>query len=193
MSRLVLDIETVGDDFSTYDTETQGILTRWIDRESESDEVRARSLETLKSGLGFSPLTGRIVTIGVLDIDKGTGAVYFDAPGIEPIDFEEDGFRFRSLSEEAMLTRFWEIAEKYDEFISFNGRAFDVPFLVVRSAAHRVKISRDLMDNRYAMPGKSKVQHIDLMDHLSYFGAVRRKWGLHLWCRALGIKSPKAD
>jgi len=32
-----------------------------------------------------------------------------------------------------------------------------------------------------------------LQDLLTFYGSVRKKGSLHLWSRALGIKSPKAD
>ena len=34
-------------------------------------------------------------------------------------------------------------------------------------------------------------KHIDLMDELSFYGTVRKKGNLHLFCRAFGINSPK--
>ena len=85
MATLIFDIETVGDDFDTFDHVTQDALTRWIKRESRGDEGGGqeyeRALEDLKNGLGFSPLTGKIVAIGVLDDERNKGAVYFDTQG----------------------------------------------------------------------------------------------------------------
>ncbi|MDP1629431.1 MAG: ribonuclease H-like domain-containing protein, partial [bacterium] len=78
-------------------------------------------------------------------------------------------------------------------FISFNGRAFDAPFLMIRSAIHRIKPTKDLMSNRYLRSQDFEAKHVDLFDQLTFYGAMRRKGGLHLWCRAFGIKSPKAE
>jgi hypothetical protein len=47
------------------------------------------------------------------------------------------------------------------------------------------------MSNRYLGNQRFGATHIDLFDQLSFYGAVRRRNGLHLWCRALGIESPK--
>ena len=80
-SKLVIDIETIGEDFEALDKDTQANLTRWIKRDSESDEEYKIALEDLKNGLGFSPLTGEIVAIGLLDYHKNEGAVYYQAPG----------------------------------------------------------------------------------------------------------------
>jgi len=108
-------------------------------------------------------------------------------------EFEEDGIRFKQMTEKEMLENFWKGAREYQEFISFNGRGFDVPFLLVRSAVHKVKPTKDLMSNRYLTSQRFDAKHIDLFDQLNFYGAVRRRGNLHLWSRVFGIKSPKAE
>lgn len=193
MGKLVFDIETIGEDFDSLDETTRDVLTRWIRREAQNEEDYLEALAELKSGLGFSPLTGQIVAIGVYDVDKNKGAVYFQAPDGEVGDSEEGSFKFRVLKEKEMLEQFWNLAQKYEEFISFNGRCFDVPFLMVRSAINGVRPSKNLMANRYLSSQPSSARHIDLLDQLTFYGSVRRKGNLHLWSRAFGIKSPKAE
>ena len=70
MPTLIFDIETVGEDFSALDETTKESLTRWIRRESNDDEAYQVALRDLEDGLGFSPLTGQIVAIGVLDAER---------------------------------------------------------------------------------------------------------------------------
>ena len=193
MSKLIFDIETIGENFDELDSATQEVLTKWIKKDSESEEEYVKALEELKSGLGFSPLTGQIVAIGVLDYDKNQGVVYFQAPGENFKEFQEENITFKPCTEKEMLENFWKGAEKYNEFITFNGRGFDAPFLAVRSAVHKIKASKDLMSNRYLSSQKFGAAHIDLFDQLTFYGATRRKGGLHLWCRAFGITSPKAQ
>jgi hypothetical protein len=48
------------------------------------------------------------------------------------------------------------------------------------------------MSNRY-LGSQYGIKHIDLLDQLSFYGAVRRKGSLHLYCRTFGIKSPKIN
>ena len=193
MSKLIFDIETIGENFDELDPATQEVLTKWIKKDSESEEEYVKALEELKSGLGFSPLTGQIVAIGVLDYDKNQGVVYFQAPEENLKEFQEENITFKPCSEKEMLENFWKGAEKYNEFITFNGRSFDAPFLAVRSAVHKIKTSKDLMSNRYLSSQRFGATHIDLFDQLTFYGATRRKGGLHLWCRAFGIISPKAQ
>ena len=101
--------------------------------------------------------------------------------------------KLKPMTEKEMLEHFWRGGAEYDTFVSFNGRGFDVPFLMVRSAVHGIRPSKDLMSNRYLESQNYQARHIDLMDQLSFYGAVRRKGSLHLWCHAFGIKSPKAE
>ncbi len=193
-NKLIFDIETIGEDFEQLDETTRESLTRWIKKESKDEEGYATALEELKNGLGFSPLTGEIVAIGVLDADQDKGAVYYQHPGHEGKEDEEGGIKLKALSEKETLEKFWELAKQYDEFISFNGRSFDVPFLMVRSAINGLRPSKDLLSNRYLSLQKFGAKHIDLLDLLTFYGAVYRNRGsLHMWTRAFGITSPKAD
>jgi len=193
MPSLILDIETIGEDYDSLDETTKEVMTRWIKKESNSEEEYKVALEDLKEGLGFSPLTGEVVAIGILDADKDKGAVYYQAPGEPDEEFEEGNFKFRPMSEKGMLEQFWKIALRYVEFVTFNGRGFDVPFMMVRSAVHGVRPTRNLMSNRYLNSQYESAQHIDLQDLLTFYGAVRKKGSLHMWCRAFGIESPKAE
>jgi len=191
MKKLVFDIETIGQDFDQMDETTQKSLTRWLKRESLGEEDYQMALDDLKKGLGFSPLTGEVVAIGVLDVDNDKGAVYYQSPDKKNETSIEEGVKFEICTEEEMLKKFWAGVKEYDLLISFNGRAFDVPFLMVRSAIHKIRPTINFMSYRYAKP--SETNHLDLADQLSFLGAVRRKGSLHLWSRAFGITSPKAD
>jgi DNA polymerase elongation subunit (family B) len=192
INKLVLDIETVGEDFDALDRATQENLTRWIRKESESEDEYKLALHDLKNGLGFSPLTGEIVAMGLLDYYKNEGAVYYQAPDQDNKELKEDGILFKQMDEVTMIRKFWELAERYQVFITFNGRAFDMPFLLTRSAIHGIRPTKDLMRGRYLYQNNPDALHIDLAEQLSFYGATRRKGSLHLWSRAFGIPSPKS-
>ncbi len=191
-SKLIFDIETIGADFDSLDKTTQDSLTRWIKKESEGREEYRVALEELKNGLGFSPLTGEIVAIGVLDYFKNQGVVYFQSPDENTEEFKENNITFKQATEKEMLEQFWKGASSYDEFIGFNSRSFDGPFLMIRSAYHGVRPTKNLSESRYLYQQKSCI-HIDLVDQLTFQGNMRKKGGLHLWSNLFGIKSPKAD
>jgi DNA polymerase elongation subunit (family B) len=178
-SRIVFDIETVGVDFDSLDKQSQEQLLKY----ARTDEERALVPEQLS----FSPLTGNVVAIAMLNPDTQKGAVYYQAPGTELEEHDENGIVYASGTEAQILEKFWRTIAFYEQFVTFNGRSFDCPFLMVRSAVNKVKPSKDLMPNRYWDA------HIDLYDRLGFFGAVRRTMSLHMWCQALGIRSSKAN
>ncbi len=176
--KIVIDIETIGRDFESFDEMSKEYLLKYAETEEEIKEA--------KEGLAFSPLTGEIVAIGMLNPDKNKGAVFFRADDNAPEPFEENDIQFIPDTEEGILKRFWKAVGHYDQIVTFNGRAFDAPFIMLRSAIHKIQPTKELMPNRY-----NSVLHVDLLDQLTFFGAVRRKFSLHMWCKAFGIKSPK--
>ena len=191
MRTLIFDIETVGEDWADLDGTTQAVLTRWITRSAKNAEDKTLQLKDLKEGLGFSPLTGRVVAIGLYDLERAQGAVYY--VGKEHASDEVVGeFILKVRDEASMLREFWEGAIEYDTFVTFNGRTFDVPFLMHRSVARDIRPSRELMKYRY-LSHQSAPYHIDLQDELTWYGAMARRPSLHLFCRAYGITSPKQD
>ncbi len=198
MSYLVFDIETTGKSYDDLDDTTKGYFRQWAERDSQTEGQVERELEQIKKGLPFSPFLGEVVAIGLVD-DQNNGAVYFRTDGKlaprspkgEVGDFEEDGIKYRAGTEKEILLKFWEAAKNYFTFITFNGRAFDAPFLMIRSAVHGIRPSRNLMPNRYLSLQKYGPQHIDLSDQLTFYGAVRRLPKLHFVTKAFNIESPK--
>jgi len=194
MSTLVFDIETVGEDWNDMDETTQHMLTRSVRREMmDNDEAYEAALKDIREGLGFSALSGRIVALGVYDAEKEKGVVYYDPQDKKEKEEEENDITLKPASEKEMLAQFWKGAKEYDRFVGFNSRAFDVPFMITRSAVNDVVPTKNLMRSRYAYQQSSDARHVDLMDELTFYGAVwRQKGSLHMWCRAFGIESPKA-
>ncbi len=190
MQTLVFDIETVGESWDALDSTTQGILSRWIDRTAKNEEEHEAEMKDLREGLGFSPLTGEIVAIGLYDLERERGVVYYQGEGEK--ESEEGRFVLMPRTEKEMLGSFWEGAKSYDTFVTFNGRGFDVPFLNLRSAIHGIRPAHDLLEGRYLYQQKY-AKHIDLQDQMTFYGAMYRRPSLHLFCRAFGIESPKAE
>ncbi|MDD5099163.1 MAG: ribonuclease H-like domain-containing protein [Candidatus Colwellbacteria bacterium] len=192
MAKIVFDIETVGGSFDELDDKTKSSLASWAQIEGDEIEGGENRL-AIENAMGLSPLTGEVVALGVLDASNEKGAVYYQAPGEEPSETEEGGIKYKTMTEEEILKQFWNLAMITDDFIGFNSRGFDVPFLMIRSAIKGIRPSRDLMSNRYLSMQRDG-RHIDLFDQLSFYGAVgRNKGSLHMWCRAFGIESPKEE
>jgi len=179
VARVIFDIETAGRDFDSLEPPVQEYLLKWADTDEQQQEVR--------ESLSLYPLTGEVIAIGMYNPDSRKGTVFFQNRSEPVLPFEDDCITYEAGTEEEILRRFWDTLKNYKQFITFNGRGFDCPYLMVRSAVHKIKPLRDLMPNRYGD------QHIDLFDQLTFFGASRRKFSLDMWCRTFGIKSPKED
>ena len=179
MNKIVFDIETVGQDFELLDEASQEYFLKFAETEEEKEEA--------KNSLNFYPLTAQVVTIAMQEVETGRGFVYFQNGGkIE--SFTEDEVTYVAGNEREILNNFWVQIKKYPQFVTFSGRIFDCPFLMVRSAIHKIRPTRNLMPYRYSF-----TEHVDLADQLTFYDAVRRKFGLHMWCNAFGIKSPKEE
>jgi len=180
MRNIVFDIETAGYNFDSLPETVQTYILKYaINKEEEEAE---------KEKLGLWPLTGQVITIAMLYDDTQEGYVFFQAPNKEIKSFEDDKIKFITGTESLILKNFWKVILDCDKFITFNGRGFDCPFILIRSAIHNIKATRNLMPSRYSVS-----EHIDLMDQLTFYGAVRKRFSLDMWCQAFNIESPKQN
>ena len=183
-SKLVFDIETIGNDFESLDEMSKEHLLKYAEDENEEKEI--------KEGTAFYPLTGEIVVIGMLNPDTGQGKLLVRNEKVSDLPSElEPGILLEQGSEKEILEKFWETIKSYDNFISFYGRGFDMPFIMIRSAILGVKPSKNLLANRYLNLQPFNSKHIDLYDQLSFYGAARKNFPLHMWSKVFGIDSPK--
>ncbi len=195
MPKIIFDIETVGENWKTMDKKTQEIIKQRVIKVVGDVKNKKAIKEALLAEIetfSHSPLTGQIISIGMLDIDTKKGAVYFQSPDVEIEDFEEDGIKYKLMTEKEIIEGFWQIAKHADEFISFNGRSFDIPHILIRGAVHSIRPSKDLMASRYINMQKTGSKHIDLLDQLTFYGSISNNEGdSHMWTRAFGIKDVK--
>lgn len=177
MKTIVFDIETIPQDFESLDEAQKYYLLKT----SETEEEKAKT----KDQMALWAPTNRIVAIGMLSVETGKGAVYFQSK--EKKEFEENGIKYWSGSEKEILEKFWTAIAHANKFVTFNGRGFDCPVLMLRSAMLKVKPSKNLMPYRY-----SADQHIDLLEQLTFYNSVR-KFNLDFFCKSFGIQSPKSS
>ncbi len=114
----------------------------------------------------------------------------------------DDFGRYKKVSsiegenEETMIANFLSFIEKHNpKLVSFNGRNFDMPMLLIRAMKYNLSCSAYFeTDNRALNKSKwdnyryrySDRFHVDLMDHISEFGAARGL-NLNLLCAMMGI------
>ena len=72
--------------------------------------------------------------------------------------------------------------------MTFNGRGYDGPMLMIRSAQLGIAPTRNLVGHRYNLS-----DHCDLFDVLQFQGAVRDRYSLDYWCRRFDVESPKGS
>jgi hypothetical protein len=183
MKRLVIDIETVGMPWEEHDPYVREYLLK-DKNEAEAEEEKRRG--------GLSPFRGRIVAIGVINVDDGRSAVLYEVPGQDELKTVKDGSRtYISGTEKLILRQFWDYMNADDRFISFNGRQFDGPFIMIRSAINGIVPKRDLVGYRYAFH-----PNCDLRDALSFNGTINTRqirFNLDFACKAFGITSSKTE
>lgn len=179
MTRVVFDIETLGFPLETFDSVRQEYLLKFAD----TDEKREEAVQKLN----LHPLTAQVIAIGMLNPDTNSAKVFYQGGSEEKFLSDDGNIEFQSGNETELIKLFWESIKHFDQFITFNGRSFDCPFLMIRSAILSIKPSRNLIPYRY-----DASTHCDLLEQLTFYGAVR-KFNLDFYCKAFGIKSPKSD
>ena len=178
MKKIAFDIETLGFEIDSFDNVQQEYLTKYCENEIDVEKV--------KFDLSLWAPTSRVLAIAIYNPDTEGGKVFYQSDLNESFNSANGKVEFSTGDEKYILTEFWNIVKSFDQVITFNGRGFDAPFLIIRSAILGVPISKNLMPYRY----DQKI-HCDLLDQLSFYGATR-KFNLDFFCKTFGIESPKS-
>lgn len=181
---LVIDIETAGYDFENLAPSQQEFIMRYAEKEPDP-AIREQARNDQKRYLSLYPFTSEIVSIGMLNISSGNTMVLYR--GDEEWESDDGKIKYSGCSEEQILVKFWEYVSKVSGIISFNGKHFDAPFLVLRSAILKIRPSVNIASAKY-----KSINHIDIQEELSFHGNIK-KFNLDFYCHAFGIKSPKTD
>jgi 3'-5' exonuclease len=196
---LAFDIETVPLPWDSFSESQQEYILRRAENEEDEDRM--------KGEMALTPLTAQVVCIGMQMVEeKENGIFEIKNKAAYAVDNSLDdetkntevlalGDNCYLTSEKRMLEDFWKILAKYPKInlVSFNGRNFDAPFIMLRSAILKVKPSRNIMSGtKFNYP-----YHIDLIDEFTFFspsfyGATKR-FNFDFYARAFGIKSPKSE
>lgn len=157
--------------------------------EALSDSAAKKEMDT-SAVMGMSPFFGKVVSIAIGDGDAEPGS---DGDQVTVLAVPPEGFEppaegvpdyVRLMSEEQLLRAFWALAAKAECVVSYNGRGFDVPFVVTRSLIHGIPARVDLVSGKWSLR-----PHLDLFELVSQRGRGPSK--LDVVCWSLGIESPK--
>jgi DNA polymerase elongation subunit (family B) len=177
LTKIVFDIETTGFPLDSFDEVQQQYLMKFSETEAEKEEAIRK--------LNLSALTAQVIAVGMLNPETNAGKVFYQSDERETWASDDGGIEYVAQTEVEILKSFWETIQRYDQFITFNGRSFDCPFLMLRSALLGIKPTRNLMPYRY-----SSKEHCDLLEQLTFYG-VARKYNLDFFCKAFAIPTPK--
>jgi 3'-5' exonuclease len=178
MATVVLDIETAGQEWDSLDDAQK----TYLQKNARTDEERLQLAETMS----LWAFTGKIIVVAMLNPDSGRGRIWYERNEGRVEEKSSDGlFTFVGDTEATYLAEFWKAMRRFHRFVTFNGRGFDGPFLMLRSAALGITATRNLVGYRYSLR-----PHTDLLEAITFFGASR-KWNLDFACKAFGVESPK--
>lgn len=187
MGPIAFDIEVAGFDWEEIDEITRGYL---LQRERDPERRHAVPERT-----ALYPGLGKVIAIGLWLIEEDRGMILLEGDEEEAHSWEKvpNSKIFRG-DEKMLLEKFWEVSgtrgssSRLPQLVTYNGRGYDGPVMMVRSAQNGVRPSRNLVPNRYAVE-----DHCDLMDMLSFYGASRDRFSLDYWCRRFDVESPKGS
>jgi 3'-5' exonuclease len=169
---MVFDIETVGKKFDELDSREQDYLLNNLCKDIDDKE-------DAKKRTALFSIFGMVCAIGCINPETNKGLVLTIAD--KELVPEKDNYTYKVFkNEKELLEEFWQVAKKYEIFVTYNGDSFDFPYLIIRSGINRVKVS--LTKNKY-----DNEKFIDLQNK------IRQNHGfkLEFLCKAFGIENPK--
>ena len=183
MTTIAYDIEVAGFRWEEVDEVTRGYLLN----RARDDEER----EAIPERTALYPGLGKICAIGRWNLEMDRGLCLMEGAHEDLHEWERvphsDVFRG---DEAELLERFWDIVDrKNPRLVSYNGRNYDGPILMIRSAMLGVKPSKNLCGPRFS----SLETHTDLLEILTFYGSWRERYSLEYWCRRFDIESPKGS
>ncbi len=184
--KLVIDIETVAIEENEFSESQREFILREA-LKIEDENLRSKKEDESIRLMSLFPFTGKIISIGLMSVDRQSIYVMYEDNEQNEWFSKEMNCKFKSMSESQMLSCFWKYVNKCNHLISFNGRNFDLPFLMLRSSILEIKPSRNFLKSRY-----DSKYHTDLLECFSMFG-LTKKFNLDFYCRAYDIKTPKSD
>lgn len=190
MATIVFDIEVAGLPWEEVDEITRGYLLSRAKTPEDRDAVPERT--------ALLPGLGKVIAIGMWLVGKDGKGVEHDR-GLLLLEGESSperpwekvaGSKIFRGDERELIARFWEIVgaagRERPLLVTFNGRGYDGPVLMIRSAQLGLRPSRQLVGYRYDLS-----DHCDLSEVFSFHGSTRENFKLDYWCRRFDVESPK--
>ncbi|MCK5708840.1 MAG: 3'-5' exonuclease [Candidatus Aureabacteria bacterium] len=144
----------------------------------DEESIEAYKQEILEGSQGktdfISPIFQFPVAVSLAKIDENyliDDIVMLDSPEFRPQFITES---------------FWKGLNHYKvPIVSFNGRGFDIPLLEASAFRYGISASHNF-NEKYGLRYRFGEKHIDLMDWITNYGAVRKGYSLDLLSKLLG-------
>jgi DNA polymerase elongation subunit (family B) len=182
MGTITFDIEVAGFPWEEIDEITRGYLLGRARTPEDREAVPERT--ALNIGLG------KVIAIGLWLVEEDRGMLLLEGKSQPRRDWEKvPKSQIQRGGEGELIEAFWEVARKNNgRLVSYNGRGYDGPVLMTRSAQLGIRPTLNLCGYRYDI-----ASHTDLQEVLTYQGAARDTYSLDYWCRRFDIESPKGS
>jgi hypothetical protein len=176
---IVLDIETV-----SLEDDQLKCPTVLEERLRSRLEEKGFDPERWRDSLGLSASTGKIVALGLLIFHPGSqfSARYCMCDDDERKILEWFWTEMEGLSDSITLYDYRSYEQQPVRLVTFNGKKFDVPFILLRSALNRILPSFPLGSRAF-----DHKNHFDLYEYLSKFRSPINS--LQYWLEVFGLPS----
>jgi len=182
MATITFDIEVAGFPWEEVDEITRGYLLSRARTPEDREAVGERT--------ALVPGLGKVIAIAMWLVEQDRGYLLLEGKSKPEHEWEKvPNSKILRGSETELLEEFWRIVSGRGlRLVSYNGRGYDGPVLMIRSAQLGVRPSINLVPYRYDISA-----HCDLLDVLCFQGSTRDRYSLDYWCRRFDIESPKGS
>ncbi|HVS10373.1 MAG TPA: ribonuclease H-like domain-containing protein [Planctomycetota bacterium] len=183
MPTIAFDIEVAGFPWEEVDEITRGYLLSRARTPEDRESVSERT--ALFFGLG------KVIAIGMWLVEDDRGMLLLEGQSSPAREWEKVAHsKIQRGSEAELIQAFWEVVGRAPQrpcrLVTYNGRTYDGPVLMTRSAQLGIRPSVNLLPYRYDISS-----HCDLMEVFNFHGTTRENYSLDYWCRRFDIESPK--
>lgn len=170
--RMAFDIETQADPAKTAAMPEPEVLTGNLKDPAKIREKvdEARRQQIARAAL--NPHFGRVIAISVAERDDDTIERSIMSETMLRKDNAREGV---DAAERELLTWFWDRVRKSTHFVSYNGSAFDIPFLMRRSLLLGVRPAR-IECGKYRVVAPA-------CEHLDLYNLLADEWGNTPLCK----------
>ena len=182
MATITFDIEVAGFPWEEVDEITRGYLLSRARSPEDREAVPERN--------ALVPGLGKIIAIAMWLVEQDRGYLLLEGDSQPEHEWEKvPNSKIMRGTETELLENFWRIVGGRSlRLVSYNGRGYDGPIMMIRSAQLGVRPSINLVPYRYDISS-----HCDLQDVLCFQGSTRDRYSLDYWCRRFDIESPKGS